>query len=110
MATFFDEGAWRAAIAEPDWYIRLYPELKALRQQWEAAPGDERTKTMKRAVRSFFEQALQSGTIALGHQGPDLDVERLPVDTIVIHHTSAEPGYRLSAMNATQLLNVYVPY
>ena len=29
---------------------------------------------------------------------------------IVIHHTSSEPGYRLSYMNAVHLLNIYAPH
>ncbi len=110
MPEFFDKAKWLAAITQPDWYIALYPELKKMRALWEAEPGAARTAPMKEAVRSFFESALSDGTLALASTGPNLDVERQPIDTIVIHHTSAEPGYRLSRLNAVQMLNVYVPY
>ena len=109
MAQFFDEAAWQRIIRQPDWYVQLYPQLEALRRQWEIAPEDE-ANAIKRAVRGFFANALEEGTVALANDGPDLDRERLPIDTIVIHHTSAKPGYRLSYMNATQMLNIYVPY
>lgn len=109
MAQFFDEDKWRAAIARPDWYIELRPELLKLRQRWESS-DDLRGTTIKNEVRDFFEQALLDKTLAFATNGPNLDAERKPIDTIVIHHTSAEPGYRLSYMNAVQLLNVYTPY
>jgi hypothetical protein len=61
-------------------------------------------------VRGFFEAALKDGSLALGNSGQNLDAQRQSVDTIVIHHTSDEPGYSLSRMNTVQMLNVYVPY
>jgi hypothetical protein len=99
---FFDEAKWRAAIAQPDWYVRLYPELKKMRGGRESE--SKRAASMKQEVRDFFEAALLESRVALAASGPDLDAERRPIDTIVIHHTSAEPGYRLSRMNAVQLL------
>lgn len=109
MAEFFNEDRWQQAITHPDWYLQLGDELQALRKKWENDQTDE-SERMKHEVRGFFRQALASGQVALGSTGPQFDAERQPVDTIVIHHTSAEPGYDLDYMNATQLLNVYVPY
>lgn len=109
MPEYFDEATWRQATTRSDWYIELYPELQRLRSAWENA-SNPAADDMKRAVRGFFEAALLDGLLALGSSGPNLDVERQSVDTIVIHHTSAAPGYRLPYMNATQMLNVYVPY
>ena len=106
--TAFDQAKWSETIREPDWYLAMAPELKALRDQWESDP--ESNDQLKQDVRRFFETALEDGTLNLAQQGPDMDAERQPIDTIVIHHTSAEPGYRLPYMNAVQLLNVYVPY
>ena len=99
MAEYFDEDRWRQAIKEPDWYFKLYPELKELQGREE-----------KKEVRRFFAGALQAGEVALAESGPDLDAQRKPIDMIIIHHTSAEPGYQLPYMNAVQMLNVYVPY
>lgn len=108
MTDLFDEAAWQQIITQPDWYITLYPALKELRKRWEAS-DDADTKALKQAVRHFFETNLQNGRLALGTSGPNLDAARLPIDTIVIHHTSSKPGYRLPYMNAVQLLNIYVP-
>jgi hypothetical protein len=110
MAVSFDEERWRKVITQQDWYAVLYPELKRFRSAWEDDPESETTRSSKHEVRKFFEAALQDGTLALAKEGPDLDTERKPIDTIVIHHTSSKPGYRLSYMNAVQLLNIYVPY
>jgi len=109
MARFFDEAAWQQAIAQPDWYLKLYPELKALRKRRESTPTSE-ANTIKSEMRHFFETALLENKVALAKHGPNLDRERKPIDTIIIHHTSANPGYHLSYMNAVQLLNIYVPY
>lgn len=105
-----DIDAWRQAIQKPEWYITLYPELKSCRKKWEENPDSAESKNLKKAVRTFFEQALDSGDIALGQSGQNLDAERLPIDTIVIHHTSSKPGYTIPYMNAVQMLNVYIPY
>lgn len=110
MAEFFDENRWREVIKKPDWYVRLYPELQELRRRWEAETDPGKAAAIKKHVRGFFEAALQEGTIALAADGPDLDAQRKPVDTVIVHHTSSEPGYRLSYMNAVHMLNIYVPY
>jgi hypothetical protein len=107
-AEYFDTARWQEIIQQPDWYIQLYPELQALHQQW--APDSQEAHDSKQAVRHFFESALLSGEIALGESGQDLDAQRQPIDTVVIHHTSSKPGYTLPYMNAVQMLNVYVPY
>lgn len=110
MSDFFDESKWERAITRPDWYIELYPELQAMRGVWESDPDREEVKQQKTAVRGFFESALNDYRVTLGQNGPNWDKERQPIDTVVIHHTSADPGYRLPYMNAVQLLNVYVSY
>ena len=102
----FDENHWVQAIKKPDWYLEFVPYARKTVEGLNQNEKDEFNKT----VRHFFEQALQDNLVALATNGPDLDAERKPIDTIVIHHTSAQPGYRLSYMEATQLLNVYAPY
>lgn len=110
MARFFDEAKWSELIRKPDWYIALYPELETLRKRWETEPDAARADAVKEEVRNFFETHLQDGTLSLADSGPNLDARRRPIDTIVIHHTSSRPGYRLPRLNAVQMLNVYVPY
>jgi hypothetical protein len=76
----------------------------------ELAEDSEELEQFNKTVRSFFEKALQENQVTLAKTGPNLDEQREHIDTIVIHHTSAKPGYRLSYMNSTQLLNIYAPY
>lgn len=110
MAESFDEGRWREAVAEPTWYLELYPELQRLRKQCQADPDSSQTVIIKREIDSFFETGLAGGWIAVGRSGPNFDIDRQPIDTVVVHHTSGEPGLRLARLNVMHLLNLYVPY
>lgn len=109
MAEFFDEARWCQAIKQPTWYLELYPELRALQKRRESLDNKESSR-IKREVSGFFEKAYKRGELALGRSGPNLDIQRQPVDTIVVHHTSAKSGFRLARMNVEQMLSVYVPY
>jgi hypothetical protein len=109
VAKYFDQSSWENIISQPDWYIQLYPELQSLRERWENEP-DDIANPMKRAVRNFFKDAYETDQLALASKGKDMDTDRKPIDTIVLHHTSGKPGYDIGYMNATQLLNIYVPY
>lgn len=104
----FDEQQWKLIIQQPDWYLRLIPYVKQVHHQLE--PGSPEYNEFNYTVRHFFEKALQEGRVALADSGPDLDEERMPADTIVIHHTSNKKSYRLSYLNAVHLLNIYATY
>ncbi len=102
----FDEAYWRQAIKKPDWYIEAVALMSRAKKELKGEELDE----LKKQVRGFFEAALLNGEINLAKTGPNLDEQRLPIDTIVIHHTSSEPGYKLPFLNAVQMLNIYAPY
>ena len=106
---FFDHNKWSRALTQPDWYLILGDELSSLQNRWNDSNEDHALE-IKRELRGFFETKLLAGEISLATTGEDMDEQRQPVDTVVIHHTSAEPGYTLSKMNAVHLLNLYVPY
>jgi hypothetical protein len=101
-----DEAYWSKVITRPDWYIEFLSFIKKTEPKLK---GEELNK-FRYTCRHFFELALQNETVSLAKDGPNMDTERMPVDTLVIHHTSNQPGYRLSYMNAVHLLNIYVPY
>ncbi len=103
----FDEVFWSGVIQRPDWPAEFVEFAK--RAQLKANPDGETQQVLNKQVRHFFEKELLDGRVCLGQSGPDFDAERLPIDKIIIHHTSAEPGYRQSYLNATQLLNIYAP-
>lgn len=104
----FDKGHWLKVIARPDWYLELIPWFKQVQDS--LGEASEEANQFRKTIRHFFEEQLEAGKVALAAEGPDFDAEREPIDTIVIHHTSALPGYRLSYMNAVQLQNVYAPH
>jgi hypothetical protein len=106
---FFNHKIWSAALKEPDWYLVLGEELSNLSQRWNN-PHEAYADEIKREVREFIEVKLLAGEIALAKTGENMDVQRQPIDTVVIHHTSSTPGYTLIRMNAVHLLNLYVPY
>jgi hypothetical protein len=110
MATHvdFDKSYWGKIIQSPDWYLKFVPYMQDMQKELEKNP-EEGTKFIK-TVRYFFEEALENDLVNLATEGPNLDEERQPIDTVVIHHTSSQPRYPLSYMNAVQLLNIYAPY
>jgi hypothetical protein len=103
----FDEKLWSEIIKRPDWPVEFHDFAKRarLKTMSEQKPQEK----LNKQVRRFFEKALNNHQVCLSSGGQDFDKQRLPVDTIVIHHTSAKPRYRLDFLNAVQLLNIYAP-
>ncbi len=108
----------REVVRHPDWYHELGKVHKVRSLGLgavQAALGGSITeagKQVKENLVTMFEQLLAEEVVALG--GPDQnledwDGERQPVDTIVIHHTSREPGLTTKRLNALHLLRLYVP-
>lgn len=104
----FDLSFINKAAPHQDWYLRIRPKAKRLSKQVENDP--ERKAQLKKAVRLEFERLLASDELFLGGKESSLDQERKPIDTIIIHHTSTDPGITLNRINATHLLNIYIPY
>jgi N-acetyl-anhydromuramyl-L-alanine amidase AmpD len=104
----FDQAYWQEATKRPDWYIEYVRLLTRARRELSKEP--ERLSELNKSIRSFFEEALADDRIMLAKSGPNQDIERQPINTIVIHHTSAKPGYSLAYMNAVHLLNIYASY
>jgi len=88
--------------------MRFIPYVNKVYEQLKE--GSPERSDFNKTVRQFFEKAFEEGRLALASAGPDLDEQRQPIDTIVIHHTSGQPGYSLSFMNMTHLLNIYATY
>jgi hypothetical protein len=107
-APTFDKTHWEELVTKPTWYFD-YVEFSNKAKEVLGEDSQE-LKDLTDQLRDFFEEALMLGKVALAKEGPNLDQDRKPIDTIVIHHTSDKPGYRLPHMNAVQLLNVYAPY
>ena len=108
MTSPVNKALIQAAASHDDWYLRIqshYEELQELSKQNEALG-----KQIKEDLRDLFEELIAKDELKLGAAAPELDKDRKSIDTVVIHHTSQEPGLALSRLNVIQLLNIYVPY
>lgn len=104
----FNPDHWLGAIKKPDWYREFIPYYRQKEKELGGSGGE--VNRFRKIVRHFFEEKLQQDKVALAAEGPNLDLQRRSIDTVVIHHTSNKPGYKLSYMNAVHMLNIYAPY
>ena len=104
----FDKAHWARALKSPLWYVELVELIGQAKR--ELGEGSDELAAWLKPVRQFVAAKLTEGKVALATKGPNLDDQRAPVDSVIIHHTSAAPGYDLGYLNATQLLNIYAPY
>lgn len=109
MAYYFDEKKWEQELIYPDWYDYLKPEYVKLVKLANEVSQEERRK-IKDEVYSFFEKALGDNKVHLAKSGPNLDEERLPIDTVVIHHTHHEESMTIERLNAIHLVRLYTGY
>ncbi len=101
----FRRADWESRLTSHDWYNRVEDELRGL--FFPVVHHDAQLKAFRHKVYELVEELLESKRMALAERGPDLDRERRPVDTIVIHHTEEEPGIRLSKLSAIGLVRQY---
>jgi hypothetical protein len=101
----FRRAEWESRLSSPDWYIRVEDELRRL--FFPVVHHDAQLKAFRHKLYELVAELLESQRVPLAERGPDLDRERHPVDTIVIHHTEEEPGIGLSKLSAIGLVRQY---
>ncbi len=101
----FRRAEWESRLTSPDWYNHVEDELRRL--FFPVVHRDAQLKAFRHKVYELVAELLESQRLPLAERGPDLDRERRPVDTIVIHHTEEEPGIRLSKLSAIGLVRQY---
>lgn len=96
-------------FSDPQWYLRIENELKEFFYDYDGKREnktqewlDHRTEFVK-----MFHELLESDQIVLGNSGINWDKDRLPIDTIVIHHTSTPSDLPMSAIDALGLIRLY---
>ena len=102
----FDD--WHKAFQSPRWYEVLVPEWRRIEDELKTFPESER-RVVKDKVYEFVESELRAGAISLGTTGPNQDLERKPIDTAIIHHTSGESGITWQRLSAMHLMRLYAP-
>ena len=84
----FQREYWESRLQYPDWYTRLERELRQL--FFPVVHNDPQLKAFRNKVYDLIEELLAGDKIPLAESGPDLDRDRQPVDTVVIHHTEED--------------------
>lgn len=110
MARYIDEKFWWESLGKPDWYLLLADDFKRLEELAHKHKDEADHKQIKREAYEIVEKAVREGHVPLASEGDNLDKERKPVDTIVIHHTKNQPGMTLERLNAMHLLRIYGKY
>jgi hypothetical protein len=110
MTDYINEDFWRNALSQPTWYLLLKDDFSRLEQIAKQEKDYDKRKQIKDKAYGLVEEAVVSGNLVMGSTGDNLDAERKPIDTIVIHHTNSRPGMTLERLNAIQLLRIYGSY
>jgi hypothetical protein len=110
MVQYINEKFWRSALSNPDWYVILGDDFKQLEEIAAQHKNEVEHRQIKREAYILVEKAVNEGRIPLASQGDNLDIERKPIDSVVIHHTKNPSGISLERLNAMQLLRIYGRY
>ncbi len=110
MNKLFDEQKWLKAIKKPDWYFTIVPDLETIIKQATEQGNDKIFDDYKKLIYDFFEKQLALKTIFLATTGKNQDLDRVPIDTVVIHHTKNPPGLTPKRLSAMELVRLYAPY
>ena len=105
MLPEFQPAYWADKFRFPDWYCQLEHELTSF--VFSVVHDDPRLKAWRHQVYSLAGAMLERNEIPLASAGPDLDAERQPLDTIILHHTEEDPQISLAKLNAIGLLRQY---
>jgi hypothetical protein len=104
----FDREKWKEIIKRPDWYNEVVPTIiEALKYRETDYP---RYKKGRDEIYDFFMEEAARGNVVIGETGKDFDEERKPIDIIVIHHTSKEPGLSAEELSTMEMVRLYAPY
>lgn len=105
MLPEFQAAYWENKFRLPDWYRQLAYELTSF--VFSVVHDDPQLKAWRHQIYSLAGEMLERGEIPLASAGPDLDEERKPLDTLVLHHTEEDPHISLAKLNAIGLLRQY---
>jgi hypothetical protein len=107
---YIDEAFWRQALSQPTWYLILNDDFERLEELAKKETDYTKRKQIKDKAYGLVEEAVIAGRLPMAETGDNLDIERKPIDTIVIHHTKNKPMMTLERLNAIQLLRIYGRY
>ncbi len=100
-----NESYWRQQLVFSDWYVRLADYLNEI--IFPIVHDNPQLKTKRHKFYDLVTDMLDKNLIPLADSGPDMDKERLPIDTIVIHHTEEVPDISLAKLSAIGFIRQY---
>jgi hypothetical protein len=104
------EVRWEPILAvDRAWYLTVIPEIQKWMEELERQPTSVRDQCQDELY-GFFAKHLSNGGIALGTSCGYFDKDRKSIDTIVLHHTSNQPGLSQDRLSAIELIRLYAPY
>lgn len=103
MHKAFNENYWRKQLNKPDWYIKLAVEIEEILC---SDSSDKRISEFKNKAYALIVEMLKKNEINLALSGPNFDKDRMPIDTIVIHHT-VKPVKVVNMLSAMGLIRQY---
>lgn len=105
MKLDFNKEYWEKQFKNPNWYIKLEKELNEI--IFPIVHKNPEIKSFRHKVYELAENLLENNQIPLAKKGPNLDGERKPIETIIIHHTEEESDIRLSKLSAIGFIRQY---
>ncbi len=99
------EQYWRDQLQHPDWYIRLEDYLR--KDIFPVVHDNPALSLQRNRFYDVVTQMLIDRQIPLATSGPNLDSERQPIDTVVIHHTEENPDISLGKLSAIGFIRQY---
>jgi N-acetyl-anhydromuramyl-L-alanine amidase AmpD len=104
-----DKERWEKEFSYSDWYVRLKPEYEKISTLFHNA-NEQEQGIIKDTLYSYIEECLKMNKIYLAKDGPNLDVERKPIEKIVIHHTGSNKLLTKERISAIHLLRLYTGF
>ncbi len=96
-------------FSNPQWYLKIQNELKEFFYDYDGKRENKSQEWLdhKKEFVKMVSELLEADQIALGDSGANWDKERLPINTIVIHHTNTPPNTPIVTINALGLIRLY---
>ena len=99
-------------FSKPQWYLEMQPELKEFFYDYDGIRDNKSKKWLdtRSEYVTMICELLENDRISLADSGRNWDSDRLPIDTIVIHHSSTPHDTSIDVINALGLIRLYTPF
>jgi len=104
---YINQKRWAKILKKPDWYLKLKKPITEfilnIREK------DRVWKQTREEIFNIIYTAYKEDKIAFGKSGKNWDEERMPIEYIVLHHTSRPGNAPLGFISAMQIVRQYAP-